>query len=233
MTRQILVCILSPVLLIFSSFTNDRISNTEYDATYPQKETTNKDFLLDAYNFRLRNNLPISDYYYDVLEIDNPTTPDWVKQQAIAPPPVVVKSFSEDVPLWIRCGQLMKESSSYYNADGSIKYVNKTRGGNNSRRGAIGPFQVLRIAFDHMKKIHPTSLKSRHYTEMLTDTKLNEEVACMYLLYIYNGRANKNWNTTVMMYNAGPWGALDSDARSYLKKVKKYGDDATKPSNKK
>jgi len=74
-----------------------------------------------------------------------------------------------------------------------------------------------------MKKENPEVLKGRRYEEMQYDTNLNEEVACMYLLYIYNGRANKNWNTAVMMYNRGPWGEIDADARYYLKKVKQYG----------
>lgn len=181
-----------------------------------------KQFYQDAYNFKIKNGMPVPDEYYEILNIDNPNTPAWVKAPAIAPPPPP-PLLRDSIPLWIRKGQLMKESSSYYNEDGTIKYVNRNRGGNNSRRGAIGPFQILRIAWDHMKKEHPTELKGRRYEEMQTDLKLNEMVAAMYLLYIYKERGHNNWNTAVMLYNAGPWATIDADARYYLKKVKQYG----------
>lgn len=221
MNKILLNILVAPSLLIFSSFTSDGIVISQTQHVFPPVPTY-KEFLTDAYNFRLKNNMPIDDNYYDALEIDNPNTPKWAKQVAIYPPQV--PTFHDDVPMWIRKGQLMKESSSYYNADGTIKYVNRKRGGNNNqRRGAIGPFQVLRCAFDHMKKEHPEILKNRKYEEMQKDTKLNEEVAAMYLIYIYNGRANNNWNTAIMLYNAGPWGDIDADARYYLKKVRQYG----------
>jgi hypothetical protein len=221
MNKHIANAILAPFLLVFASFTGNVDDAYDFTPPYPPPVVTYEDFLRDAYNFKVKNNMPVDDYFYDALGIDNPNTPAWAKHPAVTPPPV--PTLRDSVPLWIRKGQLMKESSSYYNEDGTIKYVNKKRGGNNSRKGAIGPFQVLRIAFDHMKKEHPATLKFRRYEEMQTDTKLNEEVACMYLLYIYNGRANKNWNTAIMMYNAGPWGEIDADARNYLKKVKQYG----------
>lgn len=220
MNRHLINVIMIPFLLTFASFTG---KGTPVDVTatyppYPPKEVTYKDFLLDAYNFKVKNNIPIDDYYYDILEIDNPNTPSWAKTPAIVEP-----RLRDQIPFWIRKGQLMKESSSYYNADGTIKYVNRTRGGNNNRKGAIGPFQVLRIAWDHMRKENPTFFRGKKYTDMQTDLKLNEDVAAMYLLYIYNGRGGKNWNTTVMLYNRGPWGEIDADARYYLKKVKQYG----------
>jgi hypothetical protein len=182
---------------------------------------TYEQFVRSAYEFRVKNKLEVPDFYYDILKIDNPNTPAWVKTPAVEPPPS--PRLRDQIPMWIRKGQLMKESSSFYNADGTIKYVNKSRGGNNHRRGAIGPFQVLRIAWDHMRKENPAFFKGKQYSDMQRDLKLNEDVAAMYLLYIYNGRGNKNWNTTVMMYNAGPWGTIDTDAREYLRKVKEYG----------
>lgn len=214
MHKIILNITLAPLLLVLSSFTDKKEA---IYGTYVVENQSYREFISDAYNFRMNNNIAIPDFYYDVLEIDNPNTPQWAKQ-------VALPMIRDSVPLWIRKGQLMKESSSYYNPDGTIKYVNRKRGGNDNRKkGAIGPFQVLRIAFDHMKKENPEVLRGRRYEEMQYDTKLNEEVACMYLLYIYNGRANKNWNTAVMMYNRGPWGEIDADARYYLKKVKQYG----------
>lgn len=183
--------------------------------------TTYKDFIRQAYDFRTSQNLSIPEFYYDILSIENPKLPDWINTPALEP--IKEPSYADKIPLWIRRGQLMRESSSYYLSDGSIKYVNKKRGGNNHRKGATGPFQVLRIAWNHMRKIDPKFFKGRHYDEMQTDTKLNEEVACMYLLYIFNGRGRKNWNTTIMLYNAGPWGIIDQDAREYLRLVTKYG----------
>ena len=207
--------LISPLMIVVSSFggpgDNDSL---EFDiTTFPTPPTT-INFINDAYKFRQKEKLPIPSHYYAILGIPDPTTP------IIVVPP----TFKDSVPHWIRKGQLMRESSSYYNADGTIKYVNKNRGGNNNtRKGAIGPFQVLRCAFDHMKKEHPDVLRGRKYEEMQKNLKLNEEVACMYLSYIYNGRGNQNWDTTIMLYNVGPWGTIDRDSRDYLKAVKKFG----------
>lgn len=220
MRNLINTLIICPSLLLLASFTNTGI-RTEPETYTVSTQQTYKEFIQDAYNFYKRNGMKIPDHYYEILGIEDPTTPAWVKAPAVEPPPEV--RLRDQIPMWIRKGQLMKESSSYYNADGTIKYVNRTRGGNNHKRGAIGPFQVLRIAWDHMRKENPEFFKGKSYSDMQTNLKLNEDVAAMYLLYIYNGRGNNNWNTTIMLYNRGPWGEIDADAREYLKKVKYYG----------
>jgi hypothetical protein len=219
MRNLITTLILFPTLFLFSSFTNDGIHEAQ-EAYVPAQMQSYKEFIQDAYTFRLKNHMEVPSEYYEILGIEDPTTPAWVKAPAVEPPKP--PTFHDKIPLWVRVGQLMKESSSYYNDDGTIKYVNRTRGGNNHRAGAIGPFQVLRCAWDDMKKEHSEELRGRQYSEMQRDTKLNEEVAAMYLLYIYNKTGNKNWNTTIMKYNCGPWGDIDRDAREYLRLVKKY-----------
>ena len=218
--QRYITIFLAPILLVFLSFTNVGIDRQE---TLPSNsaDISYKDFIQQAYEYRKKTNAEIPDYYYEVLGIDDPTIPAWVKQPAIMPPPEPM--LRDKIPLWVRVGQLMKESSSYYKEDGTIKYVNKKRGGNNHKNGAIGPFQVLRIAWDHMVKENPKFFKGKRYEDMQTNLKLNEEVAAMYLLYIFNGRGNNNWNTTIMLYNRGPWGVIDHDAREYLRLVKKYG----------
>jgi hypothetical protein len=211
-----------PMIIIFLSFSNNNIHKGSYDSGMndyiPAPHQTYKEFIQDAYNFYKKNGIAIPDYYYDILGIDDPNTPAWVKAQAIIEP-----RLCDQIPLWIRKGQLMKESSSYYSADGTIKYINQRRGGNNHKKGAIGPFQVLRIAWDHMRKMNPEFFAGKYYSDMQKNLKLNEDVAAMYLLYIYNGRGNKNWEMTVMLYNRGPWGQIDSDAREYVRKVKQCG----------
>lgn len=203
------------IVLFLSSFTNsgiredDNIIETDAIHTY-------KDFILDAYNYRVVNGLKVPNHYYDILGINQKQIAIEKNQQR--------KRLCDQIPLWIRKGQLMTESNSYYNSDGTIQYVNRKRGGNNNiKKGAIGPFQILRIAWDHMSNENPEFFKGKKYSDMQTDLKLSEDVAAMYLLYIYNDRGNKNWNTTVMLYNRGPWGQIDDDAREYLKKVKYHG----------
>jgi len=127
MHKIILNIAIAPLLLILSSFTDKK--EVTYDK-YVVNHQDYKEFIHDAYNFRLNNNIAIPDFYYDVLEMDNPNIPAWAKQ-------VALPMIRDSVPLWIRKGQLMKESSSYYNPDGTIKYVNKKRGGNNNRHKGL------------------------------------------------------------------------------------------------
>lgn len=206
-------------LLAFCSFTPyNELKNVEQTI---QPVYTEKQFFLDSYNFRIANGISVPEEYYDILGIDNPNIPAWAKIPAAEPQHE--EKIRDQIPFWIRAGQLMKESSSYYKEDGTIKYINQKRGGNNHRNGAIGAFQVLRCAWDDMRKKYADELRGYHYEDMQKNTDLNEKVACMYLLYIYNGRGNKNWNTTIMLYNAGPWGQIDHDSREYLRLVTKYG----------
>ncbi len=203
------------VMFTLTSFTNN-VPIVTNDTDYTTQ--SHKEFILDAYNYRLKNNYDIPSHYYNILDIKK-------QSDNIVDKKVFVKdSVVEFVPLWVRKGILMKESNSYYDQYGKIIYVNKKRGGrNNLKRGAIGPFQLIKMAWIHIKKIENNTLSNRNYHEMQNDTALNEYAACIYLKYIYEKRANKNWDTTIKLYNCGPWGEIDSDTLNYFNKVKKYG----------
>jgi hypothetical protein len=95
-----------------------------------------------------------------------------------------------------------------------IKYVDQRRG----QAGDIGPFQMRRVAFDDVKK------RGESFWKMEQDVLFAEEMACRYLLFIYNGRGNKNWETTVLRYNAGPYAKeFTSKNYTYLNSVKLNG----------
>jgi hypothetical protein len=115
------------------------------------------------------------------------------------------------VPMWVKSGILKTETSSYYAPTGDIVYVNKKRG----RALDIGPFQMRKIAFNQVKK------PGESFWELEKNPKFAEEVAARYLMYIYNGKGNRNWERTVMLYNAGPFNKIRKVHIKYLSKVKK------------
>jgi hypothetical protein len=206
MRNLITTLILFPTLFIFASFTNDGI-RIEPEAIVPVHVQSYREFIQDAYNFRIKNHMEVPSEYYDILGIEDPTTPAWVKMPAVALPPV--PKLRDSVPLWIRAGILMTESKSYYKADGTIKYVDKTRG----RDVDIGPFQMRRIAFNTVKQ------PGESFWKLEKDTAYAEELACRYLLYIYNHAGKKSWITTIMKYNVGN----KSGGREYLNTVLENG----------
>jgi hypothetical protein len=176
-----------------------------------QQPYTEKQFFQDALNYHIANKMPVPDEYYDMLDIPNPNIPEWVKTPAIEE----VK-LRDQIPAWVRVGMLKTESKSFYNPDGTIKYVDKTRG----KDGDIGPFQMRLDAFKDIKK------PGDRFWNIERDTAYAEEMACRYLLFIYNTRGKKDWERTVMMYNVGPYGGLTehyAKAARYLHSVKKNG----------
>lgn len=204
--------VIIPTLFIFSSFTNDGIREESYDSMVsdytPIANQTYKEFIQDAYSFRLKNNMNVPDEYYEVLEIENPNTPAWVKAPATMPPPE--PKLRDSIPLWVRAGILKTETKSYYKSDGTIKYVDKRRG----RDGDIGPFQMRKDAFDDVKE------SGENFWNLEKNTGFAEEMACRYLLLIYNSTGNKNWNTTIARYNIGPYKSyITSKGSKYLKDV--------------
>lgn len=197
------------ILLILCSFTpvdvNDS-STVETDSV--QKPYDEKQFYQDAYNYRISNKMEVPDEYYDILGISNPNIPAFVKV-----PATESLKLRDQVPEWVRVGMLKTETHSNYNEDGTINYVNKKRGADCD----IGPFQMRKIAFDAIKK-HGES-----FWKLEKDTAYAEEMACRYLLYIYNSSGKKDWDRTVMMYNTGPTGLSEhySKGMRYLRNVKK------------
>lgn len=183
---------------------NDRelVVYNDYVSTY--------EFYMSAYNYRKRNNLPIPDEYYEELGIENPNTPAWVKTPAtISVSTERVLELRKKVPEWVRKGILYTETNSYYLPDGTIKYVNKRRG----YAGDIGPFQMRKIAFDEVKKA------GERFYDLEKNPIFAEELACRYLLFIYEGKGNGDWNKTIMKYNSGPYNSTTPRATRYLTNV--------------
>jgi hypothetical protein len=176
------------------------------------KEISYREFINDAYNFRVKNNSDIPIHYYEVLGIENPNKiieipiPVPIQEPVVEPEP----ETRDLVPLWVRAGILATESRSYYRDNGTIKYVDKRRGSSCD----IGPFQMRRIAFNEIKK------RGESFWKLEQDTKYAEEMACRYLLFIYNSTGNKDWERTIMLYNVGPYNTIGSQARRYLNAVK-------------
>jgi hypothetical protein len=181
---------------------------------------SNKQFYNDAYRFKLSNNLPIPDHYYDIIGIPNPTpkviaTPSPI----VAPIPMVEQTEAmvnkSRIPNWILVGMLMHETSSYYSKSGSIVYVNKRVG----QAGERGPFQMKRICFDTISK------RGETFRKLQTNMQYAEEMAIRYLIYLYDGPAHENWKTAISMYNTGPTGykKFRQAGREYYEKIKLKG----------
>jgi hypothetical protein len=115
----------------------------------------------------------------------------------------------DPIPKWVMRGILYTETSSYYSSTGKIVYKNKKR----SSAGAIGPFQMKKIAFDEVKN------PGESFYKLETDTEFAEEIARRYLLYLH--KRGKSWSTAIQMYYVGP-SDFDSsvDSRAYLQKVR-------------
>jgi hypothetical protein len=202
------------LFLLFTSFTGDGIHDENKSSLHVmrtfQPAYTDMEFIQDAYNFRLKNNYEIPNHYYSILGIDDPTVL-LIVQPELKPTVIVSSKFRDKVPLWVRTGILMTETRSYYKNDGTIAYTDKRRGVDID----IGPFQMRRSAFEDVKK------RGESFWKLEKDTSYAEELACRYLLLIYNGKGNKNWSTTVMKYNTGPYRKTTTQkGRAYLNKVK-------------
>jgi hypothetical protein len=198
-------------MMFLASWSNP--DEIETDSQVVSSPYTNKQFWQDAYDFKIRNNLEIPDHYYDELGIDNPNIPAYVKVPATEHI-IQFSKLRDQVPEWVRKGILFTETRSVYKASGLIKYVDQRRG----QAGDIGPFQMRRVAFDDVKK------RGESFWKMEQDVLFAEEMACRYLLFIYNGRGNKNWETTVLRYNAGPYAKeFTSKNYTYLNSVKLNG----------
>lgn len=113
--------------------------------------------------------------------------------------------YAEEPPQWMIDGILMVETKSYRRADGSIKYVDKTRGA----AGEYGPYQMTRAAFKDVKR------KGEQFWMLETDTKFAEELAIRYMKWIDKHYSHGDWHRAIEMYNAGP----NKHSPQYLKKV--------------
>jgi len=116
---------------------------------------------------------------------------------------------AEYPPQWVLDGILYTETKSTYREDGTIRYVDKRRGG----AGEYGPFQMTRTAFKDIRR------KGEQFWMLETDTRFAEECAARYLMWIDKHYAHGNWDRAVEMYNAGP----NKRSPTYLKSVKRHG----------
>jgi len=193
-------------ILFLTSWTS--VGKSENTNTQVKVIPTEMDFFRDAYNFKIKNGYPVPDHYYDILKIDNPNTPAWVKTPAEAPPKRV-----SPIPEWILKGILMRETKSYYDKNGNIVYIDKTVGSSGER----GPFQITPIAFLQIKK------KGEIHSKVTRDMVYAQDMSERYLLWLYNGPANKNWDTAIRMYNGGPSKWRLNATLEYLRDVKRIG----------
>lgn len=175
---------------------------------------SDKQFYNDAYRFRMANNMPIPNHYYDILCIPNPKP-----KIIVAPIPVVVQTEAMQnksrVPSWILVGMLKHETNSYYSKSGSIVYVDKRVG----QAGERGPFQMKHICWETITD------KGETFRKLQTNMQYAEELAVRYLLYLYDGPAHENWKTAISMYNTGPTGyrRYRQAGREYYENIKLKG----------
>lgn len=104
--------------------------------------------------------------------------------------------YAVEVPDYVIRGILKVETQSYYRADGTIKYVDMTRG----KDGERGCFQMKKIAFNQIKR------KGEQFWMIEQDKALAEDCARRYLVWLYNNSGHQDWYLTIQRYNAGPSG---------------------------
>jgi hypothetical protein len=141
-------------------------------------------------------------------------TKSQVVSQPVLPVKVVIAK-NEKIPDWVIQGILQVETRSSIGKNGNIKYVDKRRG----LAGERGPFQMRKCSFDTIKK------RGDQFWMLETDTEFAQEKAEEYLMYLYDHHANKNWKTTVAMWNTGPnaYNGLYNIGRKYASLVYKKG----------
>jgi hypothetical protein len=125
--------------------------------------------------------------------------------------PILLGSLSSaEPPAWVLQGILYTETRSTFNADGSIRYVDKRRGSHGER----GAFQMTRIAFEQVKA------RGEQFWMIEKDPRLAEDLARRYLSWLYDNSGKQNWYDVIEKYNAGPGGR----SRVYLGKVLRFAD---------
>jgi hypothetical protein len=163
-----------------------------------------KEFYQDAFDYRFMSKIQKTEYYYQKAVV----TPIVIAPKIAQP----IEEIDKGIPDWILRGILKHETQSYYDENGNIVYVNRARGS----CGEIGPFQMRLICFNQIKK------RGDSFYKMQNDVYYAEKMATKYLLYLYNGPANKSWQKAIGMYNTGPTGytRLMSIANKYFQEVK-------------
>lgn len=121
---------------------------------------------------------------------------------------VTVLHAVDTPPQWVLDGILATESSSTYNEDGTINYVNRAVGPS----GELGPFQSTFNAWLQVRK------RGERFAKLAKSTAYAEVVAIRYLSWLNKHYGHGNWDRVVEMYNAGP----NNRSPDYLRKVKRH-----------
>lgn len=201
-------------LIVFSSFTNVDENPFLYISPPTVEGYSEKQFYKDAYRFKMANNIPIPNHYYDILCEPSPKP-----MVIVAPTPIVIQTEAMQnksrVPGWILKGILKHETNSYYSNAGNIVYVDKRVG----QAGERGPFQMKHICFKTI------SSQGETFKKLQTNTQYAEELTIRYLLYLYDGPAHENWKKAISMYNTGPSGyrRYRQAGREYYDNIKLKG----------
>ncbi|MBX3733749.1 MAG: hypothetical protein KF791_14285 [Verrucomicrobiae bacterium] len=124
--------------------------------------------------------------------------------------PAVPDAAPPEVPRWILVGVAGTESSSFYNDDGSLTYVNRARG----RHGEIGPWQMTRRAFLEVRR------PGEVFEKMGADIAFAEAMVIRRFQWLQE--RTKDWDEAVRAYNAGVSGARRGLGRDYLRDVKRW-----------
>ena len=113
-----------------------------------------------------------------------------------------------EVPAWVMRGILMHESSSRYDENGAIVYVNRKR----SKAGAAGPFQVMPATF----KLY--AIEGERFEWLETDLGFAEDFAKRMLMQIYEDE--RSWTRALSVYNTG---RVCSRGNIYAEEILKKG----------
>lgn len=108
-----------------------------------------------------------------------------------------------EVPDWVLVGIAYTESRSYYSETGLV-WVDRARG----RAGERGPYQCTYRAWKDV------CLPGERFSMLERDSSYAEEICIRYLIRLH--KRSKNWDKTVMWYNAG----AGNVSYGYLRKVK-------------
>lgn len=100
-------------------------------------------------------------------------------------------AIADDVPAWVLKGMLSVETSSSYNADGSIRYVDRKQGA----AGERGPFQVLPSTFKQYAR------PGERIEQLESDTAFADRFARRILSALF--ARHKSWVIALSVYHRG------------------------------
>lgn len=119
---------------------------------------------------------------------------------------------ADDIPFWLSRGIPCVESSSYYDESNQLIYVDRRDG----KSGELGPFQMMRIAFNQVKR------KGEKFEDLREDMEFAEELFLRYIEWIKSNYSLENWEDVCAVYHCGYRGYKKNKKRGnrYVKLVK-------------